>query len=98
MIDKFPEGTVAAVVVTHNRVELLQRCIRHIVDQTKSLDAIYVVNVASADGTRDFLDSSNLPIKPIHLTENVGGGGGQNIGIGRAVADNYDWVWCMDDD
>ena len=43
--------TVAAVVVTHNRKELLVRCLRAILDQTYAVDRIFVVDNASSDGT-----------------------------------------------
>jgi rhamnopyranosyl-N-acetylglucosaminyl-diphospho-decaprenol beta-1,3/1,4-galactofuranosyltransferase len=43
--------TVAAVVVTYNRKELLRQCLGGILAQTRPVDAIYVVDNASTDGT-----------------------------------------------
>jgi rhamnopyranosyl-N-acetylglucosaminyl-diphospho-decaprenol beta-1,3/1,4-galactofuranosyltransferase len=88
---------IAAVVVTHNRCALLQEHIAALRRQTRPLDAIYAVNVASTDETAAYLDSCS-DVVPLHLLHNVGGAGGFRAGIERAVADGYDWVWCGDDD
>ena len=43
--------TVCAVVVTYNRKNLLLECLEALKKQTKPLDAIYIVDNASTDGT-----------------------------------------------
>lgn len=43
--------TVSAVVVTYNRLLLLQRCISAIRSQTESVRQTIVVNNSSTDGT-----------------------------------------------
>ena len=45
---------IAAVVVTYNRLPLLQKCIESLSGQTADWD-ILVVDNASADGTADYL-------------------------------------------
>ncbi len=96
---KLVKEQVAAVIVTRNRLPLLKRCLDYLLRQTRSLDAIYVVDVASDDGrTVPFLQSCSAPIKPLYLPTNAGGAGGFSAGIERASADGFDWVWCMDDD
>ncbi len=47
--------TVAAVVVTYNRKDLLVECLDGILSQTKSLDAIFIIDNASTDGTMENL-------------------------------------------
>ena len=44
---------VAAVVVTYNRVALLQQCLRALEEQSMPLTAIWVIDNASTDGTAD---------------------------------------------
>lgn len=66
--------SIAAVVVTFNRITLLQKCIKALYNQTKKLDAIIVINNNSTDGTKEWLDKQNNIIV-IHQ-ENVGGSGG----------------------
>jgi len=94
--------TVAAVVVTHNRKELLVRCLRAILDQTYSVDRIFVVDNASSDGTPQLLESLGFMKQPqleyIRLAENMGGAGGFHEGIRLAYDRGFDWIWLMDDD
>lgn len=45
----------AAIVVTFNRKQLLIRCLTAIQNQTKSVDAIYIIDNCSTDGTEWFL-------------------------------------------
>jgi len=97
-----PEGlrhTVAAVVVTYNRKELLARCLDALLAQTYPLDAIYVVDNASTDGTREMI-AERYPgrVHYTRLPKNVGGAGGFHEGMRIASAGNSDWIWVMDDD
>lgn len=73
---------VTAVVVTYNRVNLLQRVVKALESQTIGLYKILVVNNGSTDGTKEWLDSqTNLTV--IHQ-DNVGGSGGFYRGINEA--------------
>jgi GT2 family glycosyltransferase len=46
---------IAANVVTFNRKELLDECLNGLLNQTIPLDAIYIIDNASSDGTPEFL-------------------------------------------
>lgn len=86
---------VLVVIVTHNRCDLLVRCIDHVQAQTCSPDAILVVNNASTDRTVEVLERRSIPF----LTqENVGSAGGWHRGIQHALDHGFDAVWLMDDD
>ena len=93
------KNTIAAVVVTYNRKELLTECINALLKQTHKLDAIYIIDNASTDGTKEYLKEKKLldKIKYFRLKENTGGAGGFNYGIDKAYR-HYDWIWAMDDD
>ena len=43
------KGTVCAIVVTFNRKELLIDCLDSLREQTRPLDAIYIIDNASTD-------------------------------------------------
>lgn len=87
---------ITAVVVTYNRKSLLIRCVEYLRRQTIPLDNIIVIDNGCTDGTGSWLDmQTDLDI--IHQ-ENVGGSGGFYRGIQHAFENNYDWIWCMDDD
>ena len=46
---------IAAVIVTYNRKKLLEKCIRHILQQSiQGVDALVIDN-ASTDGTQDMI-------------------------------------------
>jgi glycosyltransferase involved in cell wall biosynthesis len=92
---------VAAVVVTYNRKDYLARLLPSLLASTRPLDAIYVVDNASTDGTPDFLAEQfgDVPtVRPVLLEENTGGSGGFYSGVLAAYADGHDWFWLMDDD
>lgn len=87
---------IAAVVVTYNRIKLLQKVIDSLRKQTRPLDEIIVINNSSTDGTSEWLaQQTNLTV---YEQPNVGGSGGFYRGIKEAYEAGYDWIWCMDDD
>ena len=91
--------TVAAVVVTYNRAELLARCLDGLAEQRRRPDAVIVVDNASSDGTRELLDTRDDPgLVTIHSEENLGGAGGFHLGVQAAYDQGFDRIWLMDDD
>lgn len=90
---------VAAVIVTYNRVDKLAKVMDSLAAQTRRPDRIYVVDNASTDGTRAFLDARKSDrLVHLRLTKNIGGAGGFNEGMKVAYADGFDLVWISDDD
>jgi len=86
---------ILAAIITHNRCELLERCINHLQKQTRIPDSILVVNNGSTDATVDMLIRRNIQ----HINqENLGSAGGWNRCISYALENHFDAVWLMDDD
>jgi GT2 family glycosyltransferase len=86
---------ILAAIITHNRCELLERCINYLQKQTRLPDLILVVDNGSTDATVDMLMRRNIQ----HITqENLGSAGGWNRCISYALEHHYDAVWLMDDD
>ena len=52
--------TVCAVVVTYNRKNHLLECLEGLRKQTRPIDAIYLVDNASTDGTPDLYLKKDL--------------------------------------
>jgi GT2 family glycosyltransferase len=94
--------TIAALVVTYNRRELLAGCLEAAFAQTRPFDRLLLVDNASTDGTaellreRGFLDRPELTY--VRLEENLGSSGGFAEGVRRAREPESDWLWLMDDD
>jgi len=53
------KDTICAVVVTYNRKALLLECLEALRKQTRPLDAIYIIDNASTDGTPEILLENN---------------------------------------
>jgi len=91
--------TVAVVVVTYNRADLLPRMLDGLAAQTRPPDAVIVVDNASTDDTRAVLDArTDLPLHVTTTETNLGGAGGFHLGVRSAYDAGFDRVWLMDDD
>ncbi len=95
---------VVAVVVTFNRLELLQRLLTRL-EGVDNLAEILVINNASTDGTAEWLTLTHVPaesagamVQHRTLVTNTGGAGGFHAGLEWAMARDADLVWLMDDD
>ena len=94
---------VVAVVVAHDRRELLLEALTALADQSRPLEAVVVVDNASSDGSAQaaaaLAAERGLPLDVVRLERNTGGAGGFAAGLARAVHDHdADLVWLMDDD
>ena len=93
------EKRIAAVVVTYNRLPLLEKCIESLRGQTAPCDVL-VVNNASTDGTGAYLARQQAEgrLAARDTGENLGGAGGFHFGMRWAFREGYDYLWVMDDD
>ena len=93
---------VYAVVVTYNRKQMLTECLNEILNQTVEVDKVVVVDNASTDHTREYLEERGYLDNPSVLysaqEKNTGGAGGFYSGMKIARDAQPDWVWIMDDD
>lgn len=93
-----------SVLVTFNRLDDLKRTLSAYENQTVPPDCMIIVDNASTDGTKEFLDhwNSNPMIKfprvLIHTDKNLGGAGGFSLGIKKALEFECDYVFLADDD
>jgi rhamnopyranosyl-N-acetylglucosaminyl-diphospho-decaprenol beta-1,3/1,4-galactofuranosyltransferase len=94
--------SIAAVVVTYNRKDLLLECLAGLLKQTHMLDMIIVIDQASTDGTENILAEHGLLSEPrityVRSSENTGGAGGFRAGMEVAYREGFAWIWLMDDD
>ena len=91
--------TVAIVVVTFNRAELLERMLVGLAALERRPEAVIVVDNASTDRTPEVLAAATNPgLQVIRAEENLGGAGGFHRGVAAAYEQGFDRIWLMDDD
>jgi len=99
---EYNQVKVAAIIVSHNRRELLQRCIDRLQKQTYLPDKILIVDNGSEDDVIIYLESIKSADKRIELLiqENLGSAGGFANGMKYALSEfiDLDYLWLMDDD
>lgn len=93
-----PVPTVAAIVVTFNRLEQLQKTVTRLL--AEPVDHLLLVDSGSTDGTRRWLAALRDPrLTVIEMAHNGGGALGFETGM-RAARSRFDpdWLVLMDDD
>lgn len=95
-----PGQRIIAVVVTFNRLPMLQRQLARLAE-IPELDEVLVVDNASTDGTGAWLrdvSARSSGVVAETLPTNTGGAGGFSRGLSLAIERGADLVWLMDDD
>jgi GT2 family glycosyltransferase len=91
--------SVAVVVVTYNRADLLEGMLAGLAGLDRRADAVIVVDNASTDRTPEVLAACTLTgLQVIRSEDNLGGAGGFHRGMREAYLQGYDRIWLMDDD
>jgi GT2 family glycosyltransferase len=90
--------TVAVVIVTYNRADLLVGMLDALAQQTHQPDAVFVIDNASSDHTAEVLGRNDLPLRITTMPDNVGGAGGFHLGVQQAYDAGFDRIWLVDDD
>ena len=99
----FPGISIAAVIVTYNRIDWLRKTLKAYESQTCLPDWVIVVNNCSNDGTYDYLQEWErsehaFRVIVLNLETNLGGSGGFYYGIQKAMETGSDWILIGDDD
>src|SRR5699024_1649897 len=92
-------GSTAAVIVTHNRVDLLRASLQQVVNQTHPVQWVIVVD-NGADNAVEKLVSEVAGERAVYVPSktNLGGAGGFALGFLTALSLGADAIWCADDD
>ena len=94
--------SIAAVIVTFNRKDLLKENIKMLLAQDEHIDSIIIVDNHSTDGTEKEIESFFADcaerIDYNYLSKNTGGAGGFEYGVRKAYHGGFDLIWLMDDD
>lgn len=94
------KDTVAAVIVTHNRVELLEASLRQVANQEGAEVAhVVVVDNGNDPAVRSLVESvCGSRAHYVGSATNLGGAGGFALGFLTALSLGADAIWCADDD
>jgi dTDP-4-dehydrorhamnose reductase len=93
-------GEIHALVLTYNRRELVLRCIRALLAQSRPLESIIVVDNGSTDGTQAAVaELSESRIDYVRIEKNLGAARGFNYAMDYAFGKcRREWCYMMDDD
>jgi dTDP-4-dehydrorhamnose reductase len=95
-------GPIFAGVLCYNRKEVAIRCLRGLLDQTRTIDRLVIFDNGSTDGTRDYLEREGLlalrNVSFVRIENNIGPSAGFNALFAHCYAEGCDWLWVMDDD
>lgn len=94
---------IGCVIVTFNRLDKLKKTLQSYAGQSLLPQYLIVVNNASTDGTKEYLESwknksEGFTKIVIHSEVNLGGSGGFYLGQQEAVEQRAGWIMIADDD
>lgn len=91
---------VGIVICNYNKREMVTSCIEAVLAQTCKDYDLYVVDNASLDDSVDVIRKkySAEQLTLIRNFENLGGSGGFNTGLRRAIKDGHEYLMCVDND
>jgi rhamnopyranosyl-N-acetylglucosaminyl-diphospho-decaprenol beta-1,3/1,4-galactofuranosyltransferase len=90
--------TVAAVVITYQRRDMLRDTLRGLLEQQRPVDEIVVIDNGTTDGTAAMLDEDFPTVTHLRMEQNVGPAGALHVGLGYAHEQGHRWAWTHSDD
>jgi rhamnopyranosyl-N-acetylglucosaminyl-diphospho-decaprenol beta-1,3/1,4-galactofuranosyltransferase len=92
------EETVAAVVITFQRRDMLRHTLEGLLAQERPVDEIVVIDNGTSDGTAAMLDEEFPAVTHLRMEENIGPAGALEVGLGYAAERGHRWAWTHSDD
>jgi GT2 family glycosyltransferase len=91
-------GTVASVVITFQRRDLLRVTLEGLLAQERPVDEIIVIDNACTDGTDVMLAEEFPTLTHLRMPQNIGPAGALHVGLGYAFEQGHRWAWTTSDD
>ncbi|MEP0711401.1 glycosyltransferase [Algoriphagus sp.] len=94
-------NSIALVLVTYNRVDLLHALLQRIADSNWKYDRFVLINNASTDSTGEVANEFevSLRLELVNLNENLGHGAGIAVALDQLlIGSKPEWVVFMEDD
>lgn len=92
-----PDNMTSIIILTYNQLDYTKICIDSVLKHTKGEYELIVVDNASTDGTREWLERRDNIRWVVFNRENVGVPAGWNIGLERAAKDTDYYVMLNND-
>ncbi len=89
---------VFTVILNTNRRDDTLACLAALHHSTYKRHTIIVLDNASTDGSAEAIKAEFPRVELIHLKENKGYAGNNNVGIAAAIAQGADWVYVLNED
>jgi GT2 family glycosyltransferase len=91
--------SVASLTISYNAAHVLPRQMKALLQQTRPLQEIIVVDNGSDDNTLSLLAERYPQVTVLRMPENRGAAGAWSAGLEyAALKRRHDWVWTFDDD
>ena len=92
-------GTVMAVILTHNAPESLSRCLAAVAGQTRTPEAVLVLDNASQPPALEAAPPEGTPpVRLVRSETNTGPAGGYAQALAEFLGSGFDHAWVLDDD
>lgn len=89
---------IFTVILNTNRRDDTLACLEALHQSTYKRHTIIVLDNASTDGSVEAIAAAFPQVEIIHLKENKGYAGNNNVGIAAAIAQGADWVYVLNED
>lgn len=91
------QNRILVIVVTYNAMPWANRCLASLRHSVVPCDVIIIDN-GSTDGTQDYILTHFPEVELIRNEENLGFGRANNIGLQKALDNNYEFVYLLNQD
>jgi GT2 family glycosyltransferase len=89
--------SVLVVIVSYNAMKWVEHCLLSLASSAVPLDVLMIDN-GSTDGTCEFVKKTFPNITLTEMSDNLGFAAGNNIGIRKAISDEYKYVFLLNQD
>ena len=95
MLEKYK---IASIVVTYNGEKWVNQCFGGLVNSSIKNHKIFAIDNGSSDKTISLIRLNFPTVEIFETGENLGFGKANNIGIKKAIEDNFDFVFLLNQD
>lgn len=88
---------ILVIIVTYNAMPWANRCLTSLRQSVVPCD-ITIIDNGSTDGTQDYIQNNFPEVYLVRNKENLGFGQANNIGLQKALDNNYEFVYLLNQD